>query len=271
MVHFEVAAPAPPMSFAEVASGDGVHIHYAHQGPPDGPAIILLHGLSDSSFSFSRVMPLLPSELRVIAPDLRGHGHSARPATGYRVGDHAGDVLRMMDVLSIPRAVIVGHSMGSFVAQAIAEHAPERISSLVLLGSARVADTPGMRELRGEVHSLTDPVDLGFVRAFQYSTIAAPVPGEFMESVISNSRRMPAHVWKKALQGMMEYKPRTLRPEVRTLVLGGKLDSVFSIFEQTALAREFTNVELRLFDGIGHTLHWEQPQWFVDELLRFVE
>jgi non-heme chloroperoxidase len=270
MVHFEVAAPAPQISFAEVAFGNGVHLHYAQQGPLDGPATILLHGYSDSSFSFSRVMPLLPPERRVIAPDLRGHGHSARPANGYRIGDFAADVIRMMDLLSIPQAVIVGHSMGSFVAQAIAEGVPERISSLVLLGSARVADTPGMRELRGEVNSLTDPVDVGFVRAFQYSTIAAPVPGDFMESAIGNSRRMPAHVWKKALQGLMEYKPRTMRPNVPTLVLGGKLDAVFSSSEQTALAREFRNAELRLIDGIGHTLHWERPQCFVDELLRFV-
>jgi non-heme chloroperoxidase len=269
MVHFEVTTPAPPMSFAEVTFGNGVRLHYAQQGPPDGAAFILLHGYSDSSFSFSRVMPLLPPELRVIAPDLRGHGHSSRPANGYRIGDFTADVISMMDSLSIPRAVIVGHSMGSFVAQAIAERSPERISSLVLLGSARVADTPVMRELRTEVNSLTDPIDFGFVRAFQYSTIAAPVPGEFMESAIRNSRRMPAHVWRKALQGLMEYKPRTLRPDVRTLVLGGTLDAVFSNFEHAALAREFKRVELVMVDGIGHTLHWERPERFVYELLRF--
>ena len=74
MVRLTLAALAPPMSFADVALGNGVRLHYARQGPPDGPAIILLHGYSDSSFSFSRVMPLLPPELRVIAPDLRGHG-----------------------------------------------------------------------------------------------------------------------------------------------------------------------------------------------------
>jgi len=120
MARFTVAALAPPMSFAEIALGNGIHLHYARQGPADGPVIILLHGYSDSSFSFSRVMPLLPPELRVIAPDLRGHGHSARPVNGYRIGDLAGDVLRMMDLMSIPEALTVGHSMGSFVAQAIA-------------------------------------------------------------------------------------------------------------------------------------------------------
>ena len=269
MARVTVAALAPPMSFAEVALGNGVHLHYARQGPPDGPAIILLHGYSDSSFSFSRVMPLLPPELRVIAPDFRGHGHSARPAKGYRIGDFAGDVLRMMDLLSIPQAVIVGHSMGSFVAQAIAERAPRRVSRLVLLASASVADNPGMRELRQEVNGLSDPVDQGFVRAFQYSTIAMPVPGVFMDAAIGNSRRMPAHVWRKALQGLMEYRPKASRPDVPTLVLGGDRDAVFSVNEQTALAREFPNVELLIIDGIGHTLHWERPQRFVDELLRF--
>ena len=157
-------------------------------------------------------MPLLPPELRVIAPDLRGHGHSARPANGYRIGDLAGDVIRMMDLMGIPEAMIVGHSMGSFVAQAIAERAPQRVSRLMLLSSASVADNAGMRELRREVNSLSDPVDLGFVRAFQYSTIATPVPDAFMDSAIGNSRRMPAHVWRKALQGLMEYRPKAVAP-----------------------------------------------------------
>ena len=270
MARVMVAALAPSTSFAEIALGNGVHLHYARQGPPDGPAIILLHGFSDSSFSFSRVMPLLPAEFHVIAPDLRGHGHSARPARGYRIGDHAGDVLRMMDLMSIPKATIVGHSMGSFVAQAIAERAPQRVSRLMLLSSASVGDNRGMRELRREVNSLSDPVDQGFVRAFQYGTIAAPVPDAFMDAAIGNSRRMPAHVWRKALQGQMEYRPKAPRPNVRTFVLGGNLDTVFSVDEQTALAREFPNVELLIIEGIGHALHWERPQRFVDELLRFV-
>ena len=160
--------------------------------------------------------------------------------------------------------------MGSFVAQAVAERAPHRVSELLLLlGSAPVADNRGMRELRDEVSTLSDPVDLWFVRTFQYSTIATPVPAAFMESAIGNSRRMPAHIWRKALHGLIEYRPRTPRPDVRTLVLGGTRDEVFSVDEHTALAREFKNAELVMVDGIGHTLHWERPQRFVDELLRF--
>ena len=269
MVHFVGTALSPPISFADVYLANGVRLHYSHQGPRFGPAIVLLHGYSDSSFSFSRVMPLLPTELRVIAPDLRGHGHSDRPAIGYRITDMADDVVQMMDALRVPTATIVGHSMGSFIAQAIAERAPGRVTSLVLLGSAPSCDNVVVRGMREAVDALTDPVDLEFVREFQYSTVALPVPESFMDAAIANSRRMPARVWKRVLAGLLEFQPRPPRPRVRTLVLGGRKDAVFSALEQTALARQFPDARLQLVEQVGHALHWEQPQTFVDALLRF--
>lgn len=269
MVHFAATALAPVTSDASVRVANGVRLQYARQGPAYGPAILFLHGYSDSSLSFGRVMPLLPPEVRVIAPDLRGHGHSVRPATGYRMADFAADVIAMMDILSIPDAVIVGHSMGSFVAQAVAERIPHRVTRLVLLASAARFDNPGLHDLQQEVEALSDPVDAAFVQTFQRSSVAQPVPGAFMASVIANSRRMPAHVWKKVFQGMAEYRPALPRPKVRTLVLGGDCDSVFSVAEQADLAAEFSNGDLRIIEGVGHALHWERPQRFVDELLAF--
>lgn len=255
MVHFNASSP--------------VRLHYAEQGPVTGPATLFLHGYSDSSFSFSRVLPLLPSHMRAIAPDLRGHGQSDRPSIGYRIADLAADVVRLMDDLAISSATIVGHSMGSFVAQAIAERDPKRVSNLVLVGSAPVANNAGIRGLRAEVEALTDPVDAGFVRAFQYGSIARPVPESFMESVIATSCRMPARIWKQVLSGLMAFRPSGPRPDVRTLVLGGNRDSVFSVSEQIAVATAFPNGVLRLFEGIGHTLHWEDPDRFVKELTAF--
>jgi pimeloyl-ACP methyl ester carboxylesterase len=214
-------------------------------------------------------MPLLPAEQRVIAVDLRGHGDSDRPADGYRMVDFADDVIAMMDGLAVPSAVIVGHSIGSFVAQALVERAAPRVSSLVLLASAASAVNGAVAELRTAVESLTDPVDAQFVRDFQYGTVRQPVPEAFMDAVIVNSRRMPAVVWKKALAGLMEFQPRLPRSNLRTLVLGGTRDSVFSAGEQTALARQYPFAQLRLIEDVGHTLHWEQPEVFVRELLRF--
>ena len=272
MVYFAIAARAPVSSLASVTLPDGVRLHYRRQGPQSGPAIVLLHGYSDSSLSFTRIMPLLPPEQRVIAVDLRGHGDSDRPADGYRMHDLAADVIQMMDALNVPSAVVVGHSMGSFVAQALVERAPRRVSGLVLLGSAPVPVNDTMSELRATVAAFTDDlVDAAFVREFQYSTIAQPVPDTFMEAAIANSRRMPAAIWKKVISGMMDYRPALPRSTVRTLVLGGTRDAVFSVSEQTALAQQYPFARLRLIDDVGHTLHWEQPEVFVRELRHFTE
>ncbi len=271
MINLAVADLAPPISFADVTLARGVRLHYAHQGPDTGPAVVLLHGYSDSWFSFSRIMPLLPPGWRVVAPDLRGHGHSDRPAAGYRIEDLAGDVLQLMDALGIPTAILIGHSMGSFVAQAIAEQAADRTTSLVLVGSASTASNANVRDLRDAVEKLSDPVDAEFARAFQLSTVAMPVPEDFMNAVIDNSRRMPARVWRQALQGLIEYRPAPTRPAVRTLVIGGRKDSVFSTWEQTVLARQFPDGRLQLMEDVGHAPQWEQPSTFVAALRRFVK
>lgn len=270
MMNFVEAAPAPLVGLAEVTLANGVRLHYRNQGPATGPAIILLHGYSDSSASFGRVMPLLPLDLRVIAPDLRGHGDSTRPAAGYRIHDLAADVIQLMYALEVPSAIIVGHSMGSFVAQEVSHRAPGRVTGLVLIGSAPVAENDTVKELRAAVDLLTDPVDGDFVREFQYSTVAQPVPEAFMAAAIANSRRMPAAIWKQVITGLIEYRPAVPRSYVRTLVIGGTRDAVFSVDEQVALSQQYPRARLRLIDGVGHTPHWEQPETFVNALLEFV-
>jgi pimeloyl-ACP methyl ester carboxylesterase len=229
----------------------------------------MLHGFTDSWFSFSRVMPLLPPDLRIVAPDQRAHGDSERPLLGYRLTDLADDVLRLMDALRIPKAVLVGHCMGSFVARKVYQLAPERVSRLVLVGAGPVMQTPAMFELAAAIENLSDPVDESFVRAFQMGCVHAPVPEPFMEAIVANSRRMPARLWKAVMHGLLEGDVTLSRPQVRTLVLGGRQDAIFSVMEQVALARQFPHGELHLLDGVGHTLHWEQPSSFVSALVRF--
>ena len=90
-----------------------------------------------------------------------------------------------------------------------------------------------------------------------------------MAAAIANSRRMPAWVWKAAFQGLIEGEINLVRPQMRTLVLGGRKDAVFSATEQMVLARQFPRGELHLIDDVGHTLHWEQPATFVSALIRF--
>jgi non-heme chloroperoxidase len=269
MVTFTTDAVAAPTALNHVRLSNGVTLHYATRGPQTGPAVVMLHGYSDSWFSFSQVLPLMPSEMRIVVPDMRGHGDSERPPAGYAIADMADDVIRLLDALAVPKAVLIGHSMGTFVARKVCELAPLKVSRLVLCGGAVTADNAGIRELQLAVSALTDPVDEAFVRDFQMSTIASPVPEALLEAVIANSRRMPARIWKAIIQGLIDFEAPVVRPDVRTLVLGGRQDAVFSATEQMVLARQFPLGELHLIDGVGHTLHWEQPATFVNALIRF--
>jgi pimeloyl-ACP methyl ester carboxylesterase len=103
-----------------VKLSNGITLHYATQGPRTGPAVLFIHGYSDSWFSFSRIMPLMPPELRLVAADMRGHGESDRPQLGYGMHDLAATSCAC-STLSIPTAVIVGHSIGTFVARKVLE------------------------------------------------------------------------------------------------------------------------------------------------------
>jgi pimeloyl-ACP methyl ester carboxylesterase len=247
---------------AQVTLPGRLRLNYVHGGPNDGPAVIMLHGYSDSSFSFSRVLPLMPAHLRVIAVDQRGHGNSDRPAHGYSMDAFASDLLALMDALRIDRATLVGHSMGSFVARRAAEKAPRRISRLVLVGAALTGRNQGMAELRDAVAGLTDPVDEQFIREFQKSTLCRPVPAPFFEQVVAESRKLPAYVWKEALDGLWNYEPQW-PITCPTTLLGGDKDAVFSPDEQAAVFLATERSTLHLEPGVGHTLHWEAPARFV--------
>src|SRR5262245_29528107 len=101
------------MNHHTVQLASGVRLRYAAHGDADGYPIVMLHGYSDSSFSFSRLLPLLPSSYRAYALDQRGHGDSGKPAQGYAMADFAADALAFMDALGLPSAIVIGHSMGA--------------------------------------------------------------------------------------------------------------------------------------------------------------
>jgi non-heme chloroperoxidase len=262
-----VPATGPEPRVRDVRLPGGIRLRYLEQGPESGPAVLLLHGYTDSSYSFSRIMPLLPVAWRVIALDQRGHGESDRPESGYAIDDFAADALQAMDALRLPSAVVVGHSMGSFIARRMAERAPDRVTHLVLLASAPTAANDAVKEMRGALDALSDPVDPAFVREFQESTVARPVPAAFMDRVVATSQAVPAAVWKAALAGLLSHQASG---SVRcpTLVIGGDADGVFSKAEQEALAAEIPGAVLEIVPGVGHALHWEDPERFVASLRR---
>ena len=111
---------------------DGLRLHVQQAGA--GPDIVLIHGVTgDLSIWFlSEAMKALGAAHRVTAYDLRGHGYSDAPPTGYTSADHAGDLAALMDALGIDRAHLVGHSFGGVIALHAAVLTPDRVASLVL-------------------------------------------------------------------------------------------------------------------------------------------
>ncbi len=261
------------IEFKNVDLRTGVWLRYADVGPRSGTPVLLLHGYSDSWFSFSRILDLMPPELRLIIPDQRGHGDSERPANGYTPEKFAEDAVALLDVLSISAATVIGHSMGSFVAQRLALLAAKRVTRLVLAGSAASADNEVVRGLVPLVQSLTDPVDPTFVREFQSSTIYRPVPDVFFERVIAESLKLPARVWEAVLAGLLDLPIvlDTAAIQCPTSIFWGDRDAIFGRSDQDELLRRIPGARLHVFTECGHDPHWEAPDEFVRELTAAIQ
>jgi pimeloyl-ACP methyl ester carboxylesterase len=251
----------------------GVRLNYVERGNPHGTPVVLMHGYTDSRRSYDRVLPLLPSSYRVFAVTHRGHGQSSKPDAGYGTADFAADLAAFLDAMDIDSAIIVGHSMGSSVAQRFAIDYPARTRALVLEGAFLPA--PGneaVREFFQTVRTFTDPIDPRVVREFQQSTLARPVPQEFFEGVVRDSLQVPARVWKAALEPYltMDFSDRLGEIAVPTLLIWGDRDEFTLRAEQDALISAIAGSRLLTYTGTGHCPHWEEPQRFAADLTAFM-
>jgi pimeloyl-ACP methyl ester carboxylesterase len=117
------------MPFAEL--GDVRMFYTDDNAGNDGIPLLLVHGLGADSDDWIWHLPALAKDHRVIAPDLRGHGHTSAPAAGYRPRELAGDLLRLLDHLGVERVIAVGHSLGTLLVSILAVEHPDRIQALV--------------------------------------------------------------------------------------------------------------------------------------------
>ena len=266
-------APNDEPRFGEVRLSTGIRLHYAEQGAASGEPIILLHGYSDSWFSFSRVLTPLAREAHVYALDLRGHGKSDKPAAGYHMRDLAADVVAFMDAKGIVRATVIGHSMGGFVAQQVALVAPKRVSRLVLIGTGTTPrNIIGVEDLEQAVASLADPVPEAFARDFQVSTVHTPVGDAFMDRAVAESLRLPARVWRELMVGMKATDRAVSlgRSGIPALVLRGEKDTYISAAETDSLAAMLVSASRKRYPNTGHAVHWERPAEVAGDVLGFI-
>ncbi len=253
---------------------NGLTLNYVVQGNPQGPVIVLLHGAGDSWHSYERVLPLLPASYRVYAVTLRGHGLSDHPETGYSRANFAEDILDFLDELKLQHVTLVGHSLGSFVAQKVAEQDSGHLDRLVLIGSGPGTRRAGSSEqtVTSPFAKLTDPIPYTFARDFQASTIYRPVPAWFFETMVGESQRVPAATWHgigsnlNAASSLDDLK----KIKVPTLLFWGDKDSIFHRDDQQALLDNIPHATLKVYPGTGHALHWEEPAAFTRDLLAFL-
>ena len=250
----------------------GIELDVAQRGRPDGLPVVFLHGYTDSRQSFSRVLPLLPDGIRAIVPTMRGHGESDKPACCYRIGDFAADIVALLDTLGIPRAAIVGHSLGSLVAQRLAIDHPSRLTSLVLIASGYTARVDVVIEMAREVAKLPNPVPDQFARDFQTSVISHPVPPEFLDLVVGESLKVPARVWRDVIDALANKDTLYEHPRIqaRTLVISGMKDAMWDIAHSDSLARSIRGAKLLVYTDAGHSPNWEFPERVARDLQAFL-
>ena len=119
----------------------GDRVAYRDEGA--GEVLLLIHGMGGSSFSWRAVIPQLAKKYRVIAPDLLGHGESDKPRGDYSLGAFAVWLRDLLDALDIPKATVVGHSLGGGVAMQFAHQHRDYCQRLVLISSGGLGNDVG--------------------------------------------------------------------------------------------------------------------------------
>jgi non-heme chloroperoxidase len=267
------AAVVTAMTVARLPLATGVTLEYVERGDPKGAPVIFLHGVTDSWRSFDPMLPHLPASIRAIAVTQRGHGGSSRPDT-YRYTDFSADVAALLDALDIRSAVIVGHSMGSLVAQRFAIDHPDRTAGLVLLGALpTIKGHPDVQALwDAALATLTDPVDPALAREFQVSTLAQPIAPALLDTFVAESLKVPARVWKATFREFLDtdFSPEIARVAAPTLVIWADQDGFSRRQERDALAAGIRGAVVKDYHGAGHAMHWEEPARVARDVAEFV-
>lgn len=269
-----MSTPPVPATFREGAVElPGRALRYVAGG--EGRPVVFLHGYTDSWHSFRLVLPPLADRGRCLALDQRGHGGSpAGDGDDFSPAALAADAAGFIDRLGLGPVALVGHSMGSLVARAVARTRPELVDRLVLVGAPLRMDNAGVRELEAEVSRFGAVVPRSFVEEFQAACVCdlASLPVWFFNACVDASAGVSPRVWRLALAGLLADDGAARPGEVAcpALVLGGRDDVFFGADEQAELARALPRGRLLLYDRVGHSPHWERPERFAADVASFL-
>jgi len=263
----------------------------AYRTAGDGPVLLLVHGMAGSSDTWRHVLPALACRFTVVAPDLLGHGATAKPHTEYSVGAHANVLRDLMAALGHARATVVGHSLGGGIAMQLAYQFPERCERLVLVSSGglgrevsgllRGLSVPGVEHLfplvcspplRDAARRLADWIGDRFVRP-------SPVAEEIFRSWSALADNDTRRAFFRTLRSVIDAGGQSvcasdrlyLAGLVPTLIIWGAADGLIPIEHGAAAHAAIAGSRFVVFDGVAHYPHCEAPERFIDTLLDFVD
>jgi pimeloyl-ACP methyl ester carboxylesterase len=248
-------------------------ISYTDSGK--GTAIVLLHGFLENKKMWNEYIDLFSEKYRVIAIDLLGHGKSDSLGYVHSMEENANVVHEVLEHLNIPKAIIVGHSMGGYVGLAFAELYPENISKLVLLNSTSKEDSHEKkinrnRAIKAVKQNYVNFVSLAIANLFSENNRTRLA--DEIEKVRDQALKTPLQGIIASLEGMKIRKDRekllhkNLFP---VLLILGKKDPVLN-YEESILQIEDTTAELVSFED-GHMSSIENKEELKPILLDFFQ
>ncbi len=263
-------------------SCEGVCLRVEEEG--QGPAVLTLHGFSGASVTMAGVAASLRDRYRVVRVDLVGHGGSDAPhdLAAYSIERCAAQLVRVLDALSIPRAHVLGYSMGGRVALALAALHPDRVASVVGIGARPGIEDPAERAARvRDDEALAARIERDGVPAFVEFWMALPL--------FATQRRLGVAALAAARAQRLENRPHALAASLRAMGAGAQPSLHAQLSQLTlpvllvagaedlrfaAIAREVTQ---RLPRGrfaqiadAGHAAHLENPQAFAQVARAFL-
>lgn len=246
----------------QVRLPNGIRLAYVELGDPGGPPLLLLHGYTDSSRVWTILAPYLRDH-RILIPDQRGHGASDAPECCYAQSDFAYDARLFLDAMGVESAAVVGHSMGSMVAQGLAAEHPERVSRLVLIGSTALAPVRRGESLWTDIMTLREPIagNVEFLRLWGPESSPTPVDPVLRSYYEPEIAATPAHVWRGVLRELLDVPIGRYAPDVRApvLILSGGRDALFPAEHHRALVAAYPHAQAHVFSDLGHNLVLERP------------
>jgi pimeloyl-ACP methyl ester carboxylesterase len=265
----------------------GERIAYRDAGA--GEALLLIHGMAGSSATWRAVIPELAKRYRVIAPDLLGHGESAKPRGDYSLGAFAAWLRDLLDALGIRQATVIGQSLGGGVAMQFAYQHRDYCQRLVLISSGglgpdlnwilRILSAPGA-ELVLPVVAPQPVLNLGNKLGSWLTSagIKSPRTGEMWSAYCSLSDRPTRQAFLRTLRSVVDYRGQAVSAlgkihvsyGLPTLLIWGEQDRIIPVAHGYAAHDAVPGSRLEVLAGVGHFPHVEAPAAVVGILDDFI-